>query len=229
MGQHFLPGTPPVPLQLRVSARARRITLRISSLDGTVTLTRPKSVPEREALAFAREKEAWLRGHLAGQAEAVTVAPGAVIPIEGQLRRIEPGQGRSVVLEGDRLCVPGDPSRCAARVAGFLKARARARLAAASDRYAAALGRPYSRLTLRDTRSRWGSCTAQGALMYSWRLILAPPEVLDYVAAHEVAHLQEMNHSAAFWAVVSDLYGPYKPARRWLRDEGAALHRIRFE
>lgn len=229
MGEHVLSGSPPVPLRLRVSARARRITLRISSLDGTVTLTRPRGVPEREALAFAREKADWLRGHLAGHAEAVEVQPGALVPVEGLLRRVEAGSGRKVVLQDDRLCVPGDAARCGARVAGFLKARARERLAESSDRYAAALGRGYTKLTLRDTRSRWGSCTAQGGLMYSWRLILAPPEVLDYVAAHEVAHLQEMNHSAAFWAVVTDLYGDYKTPRRWLRDEGAALHRIRFD
>lgn len=228
MGDHVLSGNPPVPLRLRTSARARRITLRISSLDGTVTLTRPRSVSEREALAFAREKEAWLRGHLAGQAEWVDVAQGALIPIEGQLRRVETGRGRLVRLQADRVLVPGDPGRCAARLAGFLKTRARSRLAEASDRYSAALGRDYTKLTLRDTRSRWGSCTAQGGLMYSWRLILAPPQVLDYVAAHEVAHLQEMNHSAAFWDVVARLYGPYQAPRRWLRDEGAALHRIRF-
>lgn len=112
---------------------------------------------------------------------------------------------------------------------GFLKTQARARLVAASDMYAARLGQPYRRITLRDTRSRWGSCSSQGALMYSWRLILAPPRVLHYVAAHEVAHLSEMNHSPAFWAVVAQLFGPCDAERRWLRQEGAALHRIRFD
>ena len=98
-----------------------------------------------------------------------------------------------------------------------------------SDRYSAALGIPYARLTLRDTRSRWGSCTADGGLMYSWRLILTPPEVLDYVAAHEVAHLRHMDHSRAFWDTVEQLYGPWKAQRRWLRDHGSGLHRYRFE
>ena len=107
-------------------------------------------------------------------------------------------------------------------------AQARDRLVAASDGYAAALGRPYARITLRDTRSRWGSCTSDGGLMYSWRLILAPPEILDYVAAHEVAHLKEMNHSSAFWAVATQLYGPSDEARHWLRNAGSELHRYRF-
>ena len=228
MGQHVLAGNPPVALRLRTSARARRITLRISSLDGTVTLTRPRNIPEREALDFAREKEAWLRGHLARQDDGFDVGFGVTLPVEGRLLEVAPGAGRSVRIEAGRLIVPGTPDRCAARVAGFLKARARSRLAEASDRYADRLGRPYTKLTLRDTRSRWGSCTSQGGLMYSWRLIMAPPPVLDYVAAHEVAHLAEMNHSAAFWAVVRQLYGPWEAQRRWLQTEGAALHRIRF-
>ena len=125
------------------------------------------------------------------------------------------------------IVVP-DAVTAGTKVKALLKARARDMLATVSDDYAAALGRPYTRLTLRDTRSRWGSCTSDGGLMYSWRLIMAPPEVLHYVAAHEVAHLQEMNHSAAFWAVVEQLYGDYAAPRRWLRKEGDRLHRVTF-
>jgi predicted metal-dependent hydrolase len=90
------------------------------------------------------------------------------------------------------------------------------------------IGRPYSRITLRDTRSRWGSCTADGALMYSWRLAMAPPAVLDYVAAHEVAHLAQMNHSPAFWAVVARLVPGHAAPRRWLKLHGQTLHGPRF-
>ena len=142
--------------------------------------------------------------------------------------RIEPSERRGVRVEGERLLAPADPARLGARLAAFLKLLARERLAAASDRHAAALGRPYAALTLRDTRSRWGSCTHDGRLMYSWRLILAPGDVLDYVAAHEVAHLAEMNHSRAFWDTVDRLKPGYGPARRWLRDNGSTLHRYRF-
>ncbi len=228
MGQITLSGNPPVSVALRRSARARRISLRLSSLDGRVTLTVPRGVPEREALAFLREKERWLRGHLDRRGAPVTVGVGAMLPVEGVAREVRPGAGRSVRLEPEAILVPGAEAQVPARLRGWLRERARMRLAAASDRYTAALGRPYTKLTLRDTRSRWGSCTAGGGLMYSWRLVMAPPEVLDYVAAHEVAHLAEMNHSPAFWAVVERLYGDWKPQRIWLRENGAALHGYRF-
>jgi len=228
MGFNRLPGNPPVEVHLKRSARARRMTLRVSSIDGRVTLTLPRGVSEREAMAFAGEKAEWLRGHLGRRADHVAVGLGAALPVEGIARAIRPGTGRSVRLEDDALLVPGAEADVPRRVLGFLKARARDRLAAASDRYAARLGRPYTRLTLRDTRSRWGSCTEDGALMFSWRLILAPPEALDYVAAHEVAHLAEMNHSPDFWSVVDRIHGPWKAQRDWLRTDGNTLHRYRF-
>ncbi|OZB16450.1 MAG: zinc metalloprotease [Rhodobacterales bacterium 34-62-10] len=228
MGQHFLPGNPPVEITLRKTAQARRISLRISRLDGRVTLTCPLRVSDREALAFAQEKADWLRHHLTVQPAVAGVGIGHAVPFEGRMLRIASGPGRLVRPEAEVLWVPGDPARVAARLAGFMKQAARDRLAAASDHYAARLGRGYARLSLRDTRSRWGSCTADGWLMYSWRLVMAPPEVLSYVAAHEVAHLAEMNHSDAFWAVVTRLYGDYRAPRRWLRDKGGDLHRYRF-
>ncbi|MDX1784649.1 MAG: SprT family zinc-dependent metalloprotease [Roseovarius sp.] len=228
MGHHVLPGNPPIAVTLRRSARARRISLRVSGLDGRVTLTMPRGLPEREGLDFARSKQDWLAEQLMRQEPEVQVSIGAALPVEGQEMTIAPGTGRRVVAEEGRLLVPGAPDSAAARVQAWLRTLARERLVAASDRHAAALGRSYGRITLRDTRSRWGSCTADAGLMYSWRLILAPPEVLDYVAAHEVAHLQEMNHSPAFWALVDQLLPGYAAPRKWLRVNGGALHRYRF-
>lgn len=228
MTSHFLPGSPPVALTLRHSPRARRVSLRVSGLDGRVTLSVPRGMSEADALAFAQSRADWLRAQLARQAGCVEVAPGCDLPLEGRLLRITPGTGRAVRLAEDAIHVPGPDARVAARLEGWLKARARDRLVEASDRYAARLGRHYSRITLRDTRSRWGSCSSKAALSYSWRLIMAPPEVLDYVAAHEVAHLAEMNHSPAFWAVVRDLLPDHDAPRKWLRREGAGLHRYRF-
>jgi predicted metal-dependent hydrolase len=224
----FLSGDPPIPLTLRRSARAKRISLRISQLDGRVTLTMPRRVAEREAIAFARTKEPWIRGHLEARGADVTVGLGAQVPVGGQLLRVVPGSGRAIQLGVDEIAVPGAADRVGRKLGAYLREVARDRLASACDDYAARLGKPYMRITMRDTRSRWGSCTSDGALMFSWRLIMTPPEVLDYVAAHEVAHLAEMNHSPAFWAGVERIYGPYKDARAWLRKNGNELHRYRF-
>lgn len=227
MAEHVLKGLPAVPLLLRRSGQARRITLRISRLDGRVTLTLPKGVSEAAALAFAREKEDWIRSHLGEWRGPEPVGLGTLLPVEGRLRKVVAGQGRRVILGTERIAVPaGAEGR---RLAAWLKELARDRLTAAADRYAAAIGRRYSRITLRDTRSRWGSCTTDGGLMFSWRLAMAPPEVLDYVAAHEVAHLAEMNHSRAFWMVVEQLFGPYAATRKWLKTEANALHGYRFD
>lgn len=228
MSDTVLPGEPPIPLILRRSARAKRISLRISQLDGRVTLTMPKRLAMAEALAFARSKEPWIRQHLDARGVDVTVGLGSELPLGGRMVRVVPGTGRAVRLMAEEIAVPGPADRVGKRLGAYLKELARDRLAGACDDYAARLGKPYTRITLRDTRSRWGSCTSDGALMFSWRLIMTPPEVLDYVAAHEVAHLAQMNHSPAFWEGVERIYGPYKAPRQWLRSQGNDLHRYRF-
>lgn len=224
----LLPGLPPLAITLRRSARARRFSLRVSRVDGRVTLSLPAWAREAEAMAFAREKEGWIRAALARMPTGRVIAMGGTVPVEGVELPIRPGTGRAPRIEGGTLLVPGDAERASVRVAAYLKVLARGRLQAACDRYAGALGRPYTRLTLRDTRSRWGSCAPDGALMFSWRLVMAPPAVLDYVAAHEVAHLAEMNHSPAFWAVVARLMPGYAAPRAWLKRHGHDLHAISF-
>ncbi len=225
-----LPGAPPIEIVMKRSGKARRFSLRVSRLDGRVTLTLPARARETEALRFLQAQEGWLRQTLAEMPEVTgeTVRIGGRIPLEGRLLRLEAATGRSVRVEGERLLVPGDPAQAGARVAAWLKVLARDRLARASGHYAALVGRSYTGLTLRDTRSRWGSCSPAGALMYSWRLIMAPPPVLAYVAAHEAAHLVEMNHSAAYWAVVGRIHPFWQRERAWLRAEGQSLHRYRF-
>jgi predicted metal-dependent hydrolase len=225
---HILAGNPPVEVHLRRSARARRISLRVSSLDGKVTLTLPAGVRDAEALDFAQDRADWIRKHLVNVPSEAAIVPGAHVPIEGIPRRIVAGRGRRVVLSETEIAVPGDAAALPKRLAAFLKTLARDRLVAASDEYADRLGRPFERISLRDTRSRWGSCSTRGTLMYSWRLILAPGDVLRYVAAHEVAHLEEMNHSPRFWAAVERIHGPYHAPRRWLRENGRDLHRYSF-
>ena len=229
MGCLILDGNPPVEVQLRRSARARRLSLRISRLDGRATLTLPHRVPEREGMAFLQDRESWLRKHLADVAPEAPVRLGGTVPFQGADLPIVAGAVRRVRLGPEGLIVPDEPALVGKRVAAFLKLKARDALAAASDHYAAQLGTSYGRITLRDTRSRWGSCSSAGDLMYSWRLIMAPPEVLNYVAAHEVAHLKHMDHSARFWGVVDDLFADHKACRAWLRTHGGSLHRVRFD
>ncbi len=229
MSQITLAGKPEITVKLRFSPRARRMSLRVSQLDGRVTLTVPKFCSHSEAERFVRSKEIWLRRHVDDMPSEMQIALGAYVPVEGVPHLITLGQGRVPVLSGTDLEVPGPEDKIAAKLQAWFKLRAREALVAASDHYCARLGRPYSRITLRDTRSRWGSCSSQGALMYSWRLIFAPPEVLEYVAAHEVAHLAQMNHSQAFWDQVYDIYGDWREPREWLQREGASLHRYRFD
>ncbi len=223
-----LPGPPAVDVVLRRSARATRFSLRVSRLDGKVTLSVPLRSSEKDAMAFLRAQEEWLRNALSRLPKTALVTFGSQLMVEGDALILAQGGGRSLTVDGPHLRVPGDPAAAGARVQAWLKALARDRLVAASDHYAAQIGRKVTRVTLRDTRSRWGSCTSDGALMYSWRLIMAPPSVLRYVAAHEVAHLVEMNHSPRFWAVVDRLYPGWQAQRNWLHRHGGALHALRF-
>ncbi|MCS6624219.1 M48 family metallopeptidase [Roseibacterium beibuensis] len=225
---HVLPGDPPVEVRLRRSARAKRFSLRVSRSDGRVSLSLPQWAPEAEALAFLRAREDWVRRHLQDAPPPKLARVGAMVPICGTLRPVESGPGRAARFDGGVIHVPPGP-REGARIKALLTALARDRLASAVARHAETLGRVPGRLTLRDPRSRWGSCSARGDLMFSWRLIMAPPEILDYVAAHEVAHLAEMNHSAAFWAVCHQLCPETDRHRAWLKAHGADLLSWRFD
>ena len=220
-------GEPGVEVRLHRSARARRLTLRIAAGTGEARVTAPPRVPLAQIHDFLAAQADWLHDRIAQLPQTVTVEPGATLPLRGVPMRLEPARDTRVTAYPDRLAVPDGPG-FAARLRGWLKAQARADLAAACDRHAARLDVAPARLTLRDTRSRWGSCTAEGALMFSWRLILAPAAVLDYVALHEVAHLREMNHSARYWALVERAMPDYRRHRGWLKRHGADLHRYRF-
>ncbi|HRO15786.1 MAG TPA: SprT family zinc-dependent metalloprotease [Paracoccus sp. (in: a-proteobacteria)] len=216
-----------VRVALRRSVRARRITLRVSRLDGGVTLTLPPRLPEAEGIAFLRARRDWLGAALARLPAPQRVEAGAMLPVQGRALAVTPAAVRAPRVEDAALLVPqGRPAGPAAEA--FLKTLARARLAEASDRHAATLGRAFRCIALRDTRSRWGSCTHDGRLMYSWRLAMAPDAVLDYVAAHEVAHLAHMDHSTAFWAAVGRLCPDYARHRSWLRGQGGGLLAWRF-
>lgn len=227
MGHIRLKRNPEIEIALRRNARARRMTLRVSSFDGRVTMTVPKRASLRDAERFAEEKAGWIAAALDRRPEETVVGPGALVPVEGLLRRVRPERRRGIALYEEEIRAPA--GREGSSIRAWMTALARERIAGAVDRHAAALGHKPGRITLRDTRSRWGSCSYEGNLNFSWRLIMAPPEALDYVAAHEVAHLAHMDHSPAFWAAVARLMPDFEGPRRWLRTEGGALHRYRFE
>lgn len=226
MQEFQLGGHPDVAISVRRSRRARRMSLRVSSLDGRVTLTLPNGTPERVARAFAEEKARWIKKAMGQVAVPVPVCLGAELPIEGVMHPLVPGARRAAEIFDGAVKAPAGHEARAAEV--LLKHLARDRLTAAVARFAAEIERPFGKITLRDTRSRWGSCSAAGNLMFSWRLIMAPPPVLRYVAAHEVAHLEFMDHSANFWSLCKDLCPDFKTQRAWLRTHGTGLHRYQF-
>jgi len=221
-------GQPPIDIMVRRSSRARRMSLRVSGVDGRVSLSLPNHAKQADAIAFLQDKEVWVRRHLDNKPDMVAVRPGCSVPFAGRNHKIAAVQAGRARIEAEQLLVPGDATKVGVKVKTLMMEMARSRLVGASDHYAARLGKSFGRVTLRDTRSRWGSCTSEGNLMYSWRLIMAPPDVLDYVAAHEVSHLVEMNHSPDFWATVEGLMPNYAEPRAWLRQNGANLHRYQF-
>ena len=221
---------PPLSVELRRSAAARRLSLTVSHIDGRARLTAPRNCPRSAAVAFLRDHRDWLRGAMSRALEAVVLEAGAQIPFQGEPIVIRRSARRGVRLTSSGVLEVGGPeSQVGSRVAAWLKEEARAALLSAVQHYADQLNTPFTRISLRDTRSRWGSCSSNGSLSFSWRLILAPPDVLDYVAAHEVAHLLEMNHSPQFWAVVESLRPDWRDQRDWLRLHGSELHRYRLD
>lgn len=220
-------GTPAIEVRLRRHAGARRMVLRVSDVGAGPVLTLPPGVSLERARAFLTDQESWIRGHLTARSRPIVVADGAVLPFRGADLAVRAVPAGRTVLEGAELTVPGGVA-IGPRVAAWLREEARRDVVAASERHAARLGVRVGKITIRDPKSRWGSCTHAGDLMYSWRLVMAPPEVLDYVAAHEVAHIAEHNHSPAFWAAVAGLKPDYEVPRRWLRANGGGLHRIDF-
>ncbi|MDT8343534.1 MAG: M48 family metallopeptidase [Thermohalobaculum sp.] len=219
----------PVAVRLNVSARARRFTLRLGAPGEDAVLTLPPGVPRLEAEQFLDRHAGWLDRALARQPQGIAVGPGVRLPVAGRMVEIvlAPGPRRAPVLREDALVVTG-AGAAAPRIAAWLREGARAALVPAVQGYAARLGCALRGVALRDTRSRWGSCSSAGRISFSWRLAMAPPGVLDYVAAHEAAHLAEMNHGPRFWALVERLRPGHAAERAWLKREGRALHAYRF-
>jgi predicted metal-dependent hydrolase len=218
-------------VRLRRHRQARRYTLRIQAATREVVLTIPPRGTLKEAREFAQKHGGWIAARLGRLPEAVPFAHGIVVPLRGVPHRIAHRRGlRGTVwtetTDGERLlCVAGEAPHIDRRIGDFLRREAKRDLEAASLRFAADLGVTVKRVAVRDQSSRWGSCSTTGVLSYSWRLVLAPSAVLNYLAAHEVAHLIEMNHSARFWRLVKRLCPAHERAKVWLDVHGSDLHR----
>ncbi|MDX1710050.1 MAG: SprT family zinc-dependent metalloprotease [Rhodovibrionaceae bacterium] len=217
----------PIELDVTVRAQARRMILRVDPADGRVRLTLPPGASLGEARRFLDRHAGWISMQRARLPQRVAFADGSQVPILGREHRIKhlPGRGKHPVWsEFGILWVTGTAEHLPRRVGDFLKARARSEIVRRAHDKARGLPKKPGRITLRDTRSRWGSCSSSGDLNFSWRLVMAPEDVLDYVVAHEVAHLVHLDHSPAFWSLVCQLTDASEDARSWLRVNGARLH-----
>lgn len=221
------PGGHRIKVRLEVNAKARRLIIRLDERRREAVAVAPSRGQIQAAAAFAAERVDWISSRLQHLPDVVRFEEGAIFNYRGEPCRITgEGEGRLArIIAGEPriLCAPGDPETLDLRVERFLKKQARADLTRAVKRHCETLGVEYKGISVKDTRSRWGSCTFDGQLSFSWRLIMAPPAVLDYVAAHECAHLIEMNHSNKFWALVGNCCPDWKRQRAWLRVHGAEL------
>jgi hypothetical protein len=219
-------------VRLRRHRQARRYTLRIHSATREIVLSMPPRGSVKQAQEFAQKHGAWIAARLKRLPQAEPFVHGAVLPLRGVEHRIEHRHGARGTVWAEvngaserLLCVAGAQPHVPRRVRDFLQREAKRDLESASRLAALALCVVVKRVSVRDQSSRWGSCSTTGVLSYSWRLILAPPYVLDYLAAHEAAHLIEMNHSRAFWRQVERVCPQFRRAKAWLDANGADLHR----
>ncbi len=214
-------------LAVRVNRRAKRISLRVDAVSDVATLVLPSEADWADGVRFARSRERWLKKQLARRPARVPFADGSIIPFHGEPHEIvHSDEACGGVWQGDgTLLIGGTAVGLSGRLQSWLRHRARLSLSAHAERYAAELGRPIRRIAIRDPKSQWGSCTRSGNLSFSWRLVMAPAYVLDYMAAHEVTHLAEFGHGPGFRRTVRALCPHVAKAERWLAQRGHDLHR----
>jgi len=216
-----------IPVRIRAHPLARRIILRIDWDNNGVILTLPKWANESEAVALLRERADWVCARLDALPAWVPFADGAAVPYLGEsyTLRHDPG-GLGIACEGGEIRISGRPEHLPRRYTDWLRRQAKAEISARTHPLAERIGKRVGRITVRDTKSRWGSCSFSGNLSFSWRLVMAPEWILDYVAAHEVAHLRHASHGPNFWTLVAELCSDAKGARTWLNQNAQRLHRI---
>lgn len=217
----------PPGVHIRMSATARRVSLRVDAPLGIVLLVVPKRVSLARAADFAEKNRTWIDKKLKSLPPSVPFADGVDVPVGGIAHRVRhrPDMRGTVWIEEREIHVAGAVEHLPRRLADWLKGEAKRQIHALVVRHAEIVGKRPARVTLRDTTTRWGSCAPSGRIAFCWRLILAPQEVMDYVVAHEMAHLVELNHGPRFWKLVRRLVPDVDGPRRWLSDHGIQLHR----
>ncbi|MGQ0544714.1 MAG: M48 family metallopeptidase [Betaproteobacteria bacterium] len=214
-------------------ARRRRRTLGITVDAGGLSVAAPLRAPWHDVESFLRHKERWILRKLdewarAPQPRALRGVSGESLPLFGVPVTLEVAQGRGAVThEAARLRLRASPGRVLATLVRWLKDTAHAALSPRATHYATLLGRQAPRVTISNARTQWGVCTEDGVIRLSWRLVHLEPRLADYVVAHEVAHLVELNHSARFWQLVAALYPDWHEARHRLELAGAGLPILR--
>lgn len=218
----------PVDVTVRLNPRARRLIVKVDPSTGEVTVVAPSQRALERALDFARGEEAWIARRLAEVPKVVALSPGSRVPYRGRehvIREGRDGPAAVWVEDGDVIRVAGRSEHMPRRLLDFFKREARRELEARTREFAKVVGASPRKISVRDTASRWGSCSVTRSISFSWRLILAPAFVLDYVVAHEVAHMREMNHGPRFWKLVHEMVDDVKRPQNWLRKNGVSLHR----
>ncbi len=194
-------------------------------------LVLPTRVSEKAGLEFVKKELPWITEKLSELPGPVPFTDGQYVPIGGILHQIRhvPEQRGLVWVDGQELFVTGRSEHVPRRITDWLRKSARQEIAPRAQRYASEIGRPVKGVTVRDQKTRWGSCSTTGQLNFSWRLRLMPEYVMDYIIAHEVAHLRHMNHSQDFWNLVDRLNSDVIVAKKWLKENGSQLHRYGIE
>ena len=218
--------------RLSVNPRARRLSIRIDARAGEAVLIAPSERKLADVVAFARTKADWMRERLAERPHGTPLEPGAVIDLFGKPTRLIAVGGAGAArltedVDGPVIASGGEGEAYARRVENLFKRVARDTLQTRTDVHLRTLGQRPVKMSIADPKSRWGSCSPHNrSIRYSWRVVMAPPAVIDYLAAHEVAHLVHADHSPAYWSVVERLIGDHRPHRKWLRDNGPALRAV---
>lgn len=224
---HFIDlGEIRLPIKIKKLRTSRRLIVRYQPLQKSLSLTLPQRASIKQGLHFVNEKRGWILKQINEHSNIIYFTHGEIIPVLGRNVELQHVGGRGLASEEDnKLYVHGDVEFMPRRVKDWLVQKLKTEIIMLAQKYAGQLGVKIKAVSLRDTVSHWGSCSYDGNLSFSWRLVFAPYEVMAYVVAHEVAHIREHNHSPGFWRLVEQLDPKFKESRSWLKYKGKSLYK----